>query len=345
MRPEHLNLLRCPMSGAELAIADGIIEDGRVRSGRLVAKGGGAAAPAYPIVDFVPRFVSSENYARNFGFEWNLHARTQYDSESGHKVSEERLFKYSGWPRRMDSEVILEAGSGSGRFTESLLRTGATVVSFDYSDAVEANRDSNGADPNLLLVQADIYAMPFPRGAFDRVLCYGVLQHTPDPEAAFKALVPHLRPGGQLATDIYLKSLTYYWLNTRYWVRPLTRDMDPERLYRWCKAYVSFMWPLVRALRHLPFGQAVIWRLLIADTIDDMPGADDATLKEWAYLDSFDMLSPRYDLPQTPAVFERWHRDCGLEHIDVRLGSNGVAGSARRPVGGSVPTEKEATDA
>ena len=331
MRPEHLSLLRCPQTYAELEIADGVIESGRVKSGRLIAKGGGGAtAPAYPIVDFVPRFVSSENYAENFGFEWNLHSRTQYDSESGHNVSEDRLDTFTGWPKDLSGEVILEAGSGSGRFTEPLLRRGATVVSFDYSDAVEANRDSNGENPNLLLVQADIFAMPFAKDSFDRVLCYGVLQHTPDPEAAFKALVPMLKTGGDLATDIYLKSITYYWLNTRYWVRPLTRGMDSERLYRWCQRYVTFMWPLVRILRRLPYGQAIIWRLLVADPIDDMPQADDSTLREWAILDTFDMLSPSFDLPQTPAVFERWHRDCDLDNIDVKLGSNGVVATARR---------------
>ncbi|MEQ8228994.1 MAG: class I SAM-dependent methyltransferase [Rhodospirillales bacterium] len=304
-----------------------MIENGRIRSGQLVPRDGGAS---YPIVEYIPRFVSSENYAQNFGFEWNLHARTQYDSESGHNVSEDRLYTFTGWPRNAAGDIILEAGSGSGRFTETLLRTDATIVSFDYSDAVEANYKSNGGHSNLLLVQADIYSMPFEEQTFDRVLCYGVLQHTPDPEGAFRALVPRLKPGGHLATDIYLKSLTYYWLNTRYWVRPLTRNMAPEKLYRWCKAYIDFMWPAVGILRRLPLGQAIIWRLLIADAIDDMPNADDQTLKEMAYLDTFDMLSPAFDLPQTPTTFEQWHRDCGLDNINVRLGSNGVVATARR---------------
>ncbi len=343
MHPQHLSLLRCPATGASLELSDAVLEDGRIRSGRLVPAGDDGSL-SYPIVNFIPRFVSSDNYAQNFGFEWNLHARTQYDSESGHNVSEERLSRFTGWPGELQGELVLEAGSGSGRFTEPLLRTGATVISFDYSDAVEANEKSNGTNPNLLLVQADIYTMPFPEQLFDRVLCYGVLQHTPDPERAFKALVTMLKPGGHLATDIYLKSLTYYWLNTRYWVRPLTRGMDSERLYRWCKGYVSLMWPLVRLLRHLPYGQAIIWRLLVADPIDDMPSADDATLREWAILDTFDMLSPSFDLPQTPAIFERWHRDCDLDHIDVRLGSNGVAGTARRREIGQSVIGKEAAN-
>lgn len=344
MRLDHLPLLRCPQTGSELSLAETVMENGRVKSGVLVAESDSASAPTYPIVDFVPRFVSSENYAQNFGFEWNQHPRTQYDSQSGHSISEDRLYTFTRWPRDMTGEIILEAGSGSGRFTEPLLHTGATVVSFDYSDAVEANRNSNGDDPNLLLVQADIYAMPFSENLFDRVICYGVLQHTPDPKTAFKALVTKLAPGGHLATDIYLKSLTYFWLNTRYWVRPLTRNMDSERLYRWCKGYISIMWPLVRLLRRMPYGQAIIWRLLVADPIDDMPDADNATLREWAILDTFDMLSPRFDLPQTPATFERWHRESDLDCIDVQLGSNGVAATARRRNGDTKPAKPEAAD-
>ena len=330
MIPAHLRYLRCPETNAELELLDAEIENGRIKSGVLVPIDG-PAGHRYPIVNFIPRFVGSENYAANFGFEWKLHARTQYDDDAGHSMSEDRLYQFTGWPQDMSGTLVLEAGSGSGRFTEHLLNAGAMVVSFDYSDAVEPNHTSNGQHPNLLLVQADILKMPFAYGSFDRVLCYGVLQHTPDPKASFNALIPMLKPGGHLATDIYLKSLTYYWLNSRYWVRPFTRTMDPETLYRRCVAWIDFVWPLVKILRHLPKGQAIIWRLLVADYSNEMPNADDQTLKEWAYLDTFDMLSPRFDIPQTLATFEQWHRRAGLADIEVRRGSNGVAGTARRP--------------
>ena len=329
MRPQHLSLLRCPKTGAALELVDAVMDNDRVRSGRLVPAG--SAEAGYPIVDFIPRFVSSENYARNFGFEWNQHAQTQYDSVSGHSLSEDRLFRFSSWPRQMAGKLILEAGSGAGRFTEALLATGAAVVSFDYSDAVEANYKSHGHDPNLLLVQADIYAMPFAPDTFDRALCFGVLQHCPDPRKAFHSLVPVLKPGGHLATDIYLKSFTHWLINTRYWVRPLTRTMDPTKLYDRCKAYIDFMWPLARVLRRAYVGEYLLGRLLVPDTWRTVPNASDETQKEWAYLEIFDILSPRYDLPQTPKTYRRWHEECGLKEINVRLGSNGVVGTAKRP--------------
>ena len=327
MRIEHLKYLRCPKSGAELTLMDAVQENGRVREGRLVA----ASGESYPIVKFVPRFVEADNYAANFGFEWQVHARTQFDADAKHKMSEERVFGVTGWPRDLQGEVILEAGSGSGRFTEHLLGTGAMVVSFDYSQAVEPNYASNGGRDNLLLVQANIYEMPFAKASFDKVFCFGVLQHTPDPHASFQALTHMLKPGAKLATDIYLKTFKRYYLNTRYWVRPFTRNMEPAKLYARCKAWIDLMWPVARVIRKIPkIGEAINWRLLIADYANQMPDASDATLKEWAYLDTFDMLSPAFDIPQTPATFKRWHQEAGLQDIDVRFGPNGVVATASR---------------
>ena len=261
-----------------------------------------------------------------------IYARTQFDADAKHKMSEERIFSVTGWDRDLSGEVLLEAGSGSGRFSEHLLATGAMVVSFDYSQAVEPNYESNGHHENLLRVQANIYEMPFEKAAFDKVFCFGVLQHTPDPHASFKALTAMLKPGAKLATDIYLKTFKRYYLNTRYWVRPFTRNMEPEKLYAKCKAWIDFMWPLARMIRRIPkVGEAINWRLLIADYAQQMPDASDDTLKEWAYLDTFDMLSPAFDIPQSPATFTRWHEESGLENINVRLGPNGVVGTATRP--------------
>tara|TARA_B100000676_G_C17914223_1_gene751743 strand:- start:66 stop:194 length:129 start_codon:yes stop_codon:yes gene_type:complete len=40
----------------------------------------------------------------------------------------------------------------------------------------------------VLIVQGDIYAMPFRQGSADRVFCFGVLQHTPEPQRSFNEL-------------------------------------------------------------------------------------------------------------------------------------------------------------
>jgi len=322
MRLAHLSFLRCPATLRPLECEVETGDTDRVRTGVLIEP---VTGHRYPIVNYIPRFVAGDNYASNFGLEWNTHARTQYDAVSGESLTRKRFFAITGAPSQMDDKTILECGSGSGRFTEVALGTGAFVVSFDYSDAVAANYASNGENPNLLLVQASLYEMPFPREFFDLAFCFGVLQHTPDPAKSFLAIPQMVKPGGLVATDLYRKGLIQSVLQTRYWVRPLTRNRDPRRLYEGVKRYVDFMWPLVRLIRRIPvIGPPINWRLMVADYSRELPNADDQTLKEWAYLNTFDALSPAYDLPQSKGTYQRWHREAGLQ--DVFVGEGDKAG-------------------
>jgi len=277
--------------------------------------------------------VSSENYASGFGFEWTAHAKTQYDSYSGVKVSEKRFFEETGWPRELSSQLILEVGSGSGRFTEQAASTGAFVVSLDYSYAVEANYASNGGKENVLIVQGDLYALPFPREYFDKVFCLGVLQHTPDVHQAFLALPPMLRPDGELVVDVYKKTFFRTYLAPKYSVRRLTRNMEPKRLYQLTRRWVDLMWPLSRLISKIPrIGPTLNWRLLIPDY--SRLGLQGSILKEWAYLDVFDMLAPRYDSPQTIQTLLKWFEEAGMTDIVVQYGYNGIEGRGKRAISG-----------
>jgi len=299
-----------------------------VVDGQLACVG---CATDYPIVRGIPRFVPSENYAASFGLEWTLHAKTQYDSYSGLPLSRQRFFEETRWPVRLDGQLILEVGSGSGRFTEQAAATGAFVVSMDYSNAVDANYRSNGNQPNVLIVQGDIYHMPFRPGTFDNLFCFGMLQHTPDVHGAFRGLPSMLKPGGELVVDVYKKTFFASGLGTKYYVRWLTRHMDPDRLYRFTKRWVDTLWPLCSLIRKIPrIGPSINWRLLVADY--SAVGLAGDMLKEWAYLDTFDMLSPRYDSPQTLATVRRWFAEAGLTEIDVQYGYNGIEGRGKRPL-------------
>ncbi len=327
MREEHLQYLRCPRCDGSLELREAHrAANNRVEHGSLFCAACGAR---YVISGFVPRFVPDEGYVEGFGLEWNVHRRTQYDHDSGVSLSEARFFEETGWPRRLEGEVVIEAGSGSGRFTEHALGTGATVLSVDYSRAVEANYASNGYHDNLLLVQGDLFQMPFPRDFANRLFCFGVLQHTPDPQAALRSLEPYVRPGGDLVADIYAKTFARYVLGTKYWVRPVTRRIPPERLYRMTARYVDLMWPLAGRVRRIPrVGKAINWRLLLGDYSDVIE--DDEVLREWARLDTFDMLAPRYDKPARAATVKRWCSEMGLVAIQVHRGYNGFEIHARR---------------
>ncbi|QQS35531.1 MAG: class I SAM-dependent methyltransferase [Ignavibacteriales bacterium] len=324
MNQEHLKFLRCPKTNKKLIIEEPQIENDRIKSGILVEP---ISGNRYPVVNFIPRFVPSDNYANNFGFEWNLHSDTQYDSYSLLGVSKKRFEEETKWPKDLKGEVILEVGSGSGRFTTIAAESSALIISIDYSNAVEANYKSNGSKDNVFIIQASVYEMPFEKKSFDRAFCFGVLQHTPNPKNSFFEILKFVKPGGAIASDIYLWSFTRRYLNIGFYIRPLVRNANPEKLYAVSKKYIDIMWPLARVLRKIPvIGWRLNWKLMIADHSTMLPDADDKTLKEWAYLDTFDFLSPRYDLPETVKGFRKWHEEAGLKNIEVHKGYNGVEG-------------------
>jgi SAM-dependent methyltransferase/uncharacterized protein YbaR (Trm112 family) len=325
MNIDHLNLLVCPVSQRPLKFSQTTeVKSGAVMTGSLICDHSGKE---YPIIGGIPRFVERENYASGFGLEWMKHAKTQYDSYSGINASEKRFYEQTHWGRDLKGQLILEVGSGSGRFTEQAALTRATIVSLDYSYAVEANYKSNGHRTNVLIVQADIFAMPFARNTFDKVFCFGVLQHTPDPKAAFKALPQVLKRGGMLCADIYKATLLRTIFNTKHYVRPFTRNISPEKLYAAIVKYVDFMWPLASLIRKLPKGHGINWRLLIADY--SSLGLKGEILKEWAYLDTFDMLSPKYDMHVREQTFRSWVVESGLSEIETELTGHGVVVRAR----------------
>jgi SAM-dependent methyltransferase len=325
MNPDHLQYLVCPECEASFSLSVGVELQGRVKEGTLKCTECGTS---FSIKNFIPRLLDSEtNYADDFGFQWNRHYRTQYDSYSGLKISEERFFNETNWPRNLLGQVILEAGSGSGRFTEQAASTGAMVVTFDYSQAVEANYRNNGALGNVLIVQASIFKMPFPKGSFDKTICIGVLQHTPDPEDAFKQLSGTLKTGGNLVVDAYERLPGFkHWLETKYWVRPITRRISNARLYHFCENWVNFLWPLCKLSYQLTGRRSLSWFLLVADYRGVYPLSEEH-LKEWSILDTFDMLAPEYDYPQTVSSVRSWYSKAGFASIDVRRGYNGIQGS------------------
>jgi ubiquinone/menaquinone biosynthesis C-methylase UbiE/uncharacterized protein YbaR (Trm112 family) len=330
MKADHLKHLVCPECKGNLTLLNG--QDagpGEIETGLLYCD---SCAREYPIIRHIPRFVPLQNYSNSFGFEWLKHAKTQYDSYTHTKISEERFFLETQWEKNLTGQFLLEVGSGSGRFTEIAATTDATVVSVDYSVAVEANYASNGHSPNVLVIQADIYRLPFRENCFDKVLCIGVLQHTPDVERAFFSLPRHLKSGGKFVVDVYRRHKgIFYLFQTRYFVRPFVKGMPSERLYRLCERYITGMWGIASLIHKIPkIGSRINWILLVPDYRDMFPLSEEV-LKEWAVLDTFDILSPVFDNPQYLETVQKWFSHTGFTNIDVKYGYNGIEGKGVKP--------------
>ena len=303
----------------------------RIVRGRLTPLAGDG--PPAEVVNAIPRFVAPENYAANFGLQWNTFRSTQLDSRTGLPLSAERFWNNTKWtPAELAGRAVLEVGSGAGRFTEILLGAGARVVSVDYSAAVEANFANNGARGDVLIAQADLYDLPFEDERFDFVFCYGVLQHTPDPQLAYRRIFAKLRRGGRISIDYYRRfRMPNVWSTPKYAWRPFTRNMDPERLLRLVKGYMPFWFPIDNAIRHVPkLGPALLALIPIPCWNYVGSGLSYAQRKEWAVLDTFDALGAKYDTPLTREEVAAMVASADNAETSVFHGSNGVVANVTR---------------
>ena len=326
MKPSLLPFLRCPSCATALTL-DTTDAGPEITAGTLTCESG---AHRHPIVGGVPRFVSPDNYAASFGLQWNHFRRSQLDSHTGVPITRERFFASTRWrPEDLAGRRVLDLGCGSGRFAEVALSTGAHVVAVDYSQAVEACYENLGAHPHLDVVQGTVYELPFAPDSFDFVYCLGVLQHTPDPEAAFRALTRQVAPGGRIAIDLYPR----FWRNLiwpKYWIRPFTARIAPARLFGLVQRLVPALLPISRVLGRVPrLGRQLRFAIPVANYEGIYP-LTDTQLREWAVLDTFDMWSPIHDHPQTAATIARWLSDAGLVEREVyRVGH--LIGTGKRP--------------
>ncbi len=272
----------------------------------------------FPCRNGAYRIAGDDNYTGSFGFQWNRFAGTQVDKTSKLNMSRQRFFAETGWDKEdLFGKNVLEAGSGAGRFTQIILDdTSANLYSVDYSNAVEANYRNNGPNSRLHLYQASIYEMPFAKAQFDKVLCLGVLQHTPDFEKSVKCLIDMAKPGAEVVVDFY--SINGWWtkLNAKYLLRPFTKKMPHEKLYRKIDRNIDWLIKASRFFTAIGIGKLVNRFLPICDIEGTLPKNLSASqLRELCVLDTFDMFSPEHDHPQKISTVVKWFEQYGMQNV------------------------------
>ena len=95
----------------------------------------------------------------------------------------------------LTGKLVLDAGAGTGYFSERANARGATVVSVDLGVALLRRVGARAAS---LLAVTDVMALPFRPGTFDVVVSSEVIEHTTDPQQSVRELGRVLKGGGTL---------------------------------------------------------------------------------------------------------------------------------------------------
>ena len=150
-------------------------------------------------------------------------------TEDGPDLDTQRRYRLSREPglalsnlHLAPGDVVLEAGCGHGRITSHLMQKGVKVVACDISpNMVEFCRHRFAEIGSFHGAQADIGGLPFANGAFDKVLCSGVLMHVQDYRVVVAELCRVLRAGGTLVISLNSSFCPLIQLNSLQ--RPITR--------------------------------------------------------------------------------------------------------------------------
>ena len=132
-----------------------------------------------------------------------------------------------------------------------------------------------------------------------------------------------------------MRRLYWKWFRTmvhaKYLFRPLTKHMNQSRLFRLLQRWVPASLATSQALGCLPLVGRALKRIMpVADYTGRFP-LSEQQLNEWALLDTFDMLAPTYNNPQTAKTIQCWSDEAGL--LEVVVGHWGhLVGRGEKPI-------------
>lgn len=136
-----------------------------------------------------------------YGLQWNRYRIVRPEEDRA-----TLLLKTGLSPSDFAGKLVLDGGCGMGRYSRVAASLGASVLGMDLSQATVAAQDMTAEYAgHVQIIRGDLLRTPLPPDTFDIVYSIGVLDHTPDPRAAFLNLAKAVKPGGRMAVWVYQK--------------------------------------------------------------------------------------------------------------------------------------------
>lgn len=146
---------------------------------------------------------------------------------------------------------VLECGCGGGQHTSFVAPYARSVTAVDLN-TTDIARQRNLQLSNVTFIGADISTMDLGQ-QYDVVFCLGVIHHTDDPDATFRNIFRHCKPGGRIIIWTYSAEGNAM---VRCGVEPLRklilRHLSRKKLLAIAKIVTVALYPIVYTVYRIP---------------------------------------------------------------------------------------------
>ena len=222
---DDIKYLCCPITGEDLILTQisEIDDDGEIIVGELKSS---ISGNKYLITNGIPRFNFDKDYNATWDYKW-----TQIDQGKGinfliadknslaYRIHD--LFDRNNHDGKAflhaKNNLVLDLGCGIGQYSLRILQDyqPSKVVAMDLTRGVDIMRKIfleryPQYKSQLLIIQANVFNMPFKKETFDYVFSFGVFHHTGKTLEAIKKAASVVKYGGQLNFWIYASEPVAY---------------------------------------------------------------------------------------------------------------------------------------
>lgn len=323
MKLSLLALLACPECGGELKFAS--LEsfprhDQEIEAGILACR---VCAREYPVRDGIPRLKPGAAVASatrkttdSFGWEWLRYPGSMEEDKDVYL--EETQFE----PGDLAGKLVLDAGCGMGRYSAVALGLGAEVVAVDASESLIRVAALARTNPKLHPVEGDLLRPPFKKGVFDLAYSQGVLHHTADTRAAFKAVAALVKPRGQLSVWLYGRAGRFEQFATNP-LKPGREWIANNRRLAWWIVLVRHVISDILRVFTTRLPTRLVYALCYPLTVlGAIPGVKWLTYSvhpdfQVRLIENFDWVAPPYQWHHTKEELQRWFDEEGYSVLKI----------------------------